>query len=84
MNLIISPRSGNRLYSVRVRSLKQHFIWISFVALLVATIACAGYWMGLAFGHKFSRMLFCLDHCGLDSICFSCSYFSDLVYILTN
>ena len=52
MNLIISPRSGSRLYSIRCRTVYQHFIWISFLIGITATLICAGYWLGLAFGHK--------------------------------
>lgn len=52
MNLIISPRSGNRLYSVRVRSVKHYFVWISLLLAVILTIACAGYWMGLVYGNK--------------------------------
>ena len=52
MNLIISPRSGSRLYSIRCRTVYQHFIWISFLIAISATLICGGYWLGLAFGHK--------------------------------
>lgn len=52
MNLIISPRSGNRLYSVRVRSVKHYFVWISILLTIILTIACAGYWVGLVYGNK--------------------------------
>lgn len=52
MNLIISPRSGNRLYSVRVRSVKHYFVWLSCLLMVCLTIACAGYWLGLVYGNK--------------------------------
>jgi len=52
MNFIISPRSGNRLYSVRVRSAKHHIVWVSCLLTVVMTIACIGYWLGLVYGNK--------------------------------
>lgn len=52
MNLIILPRSGSRLYSVRCRTASQHFIWASFFFAIVLVIACAGYWLGIIYGHK--------------------------------
>lgn len=52
MNLIISPRSGNRLYSVRVRSAKHYLVWITCLLTIVLTIACGGYWLGLVYGNK--------------------------------
>ena len=52
MNLMISPRSGSRLYSIRCRTFYQHFIWLSFLVAISAILMCGGYWLGLAFGHK--------------------------------
>lgn len=52
MNFIISPRSGNKLYSVRVRSVKHHMVWVSVLFTIVMIIACAGYWLGLVYGNK--------------------------------
>ena len=52
MNLIILPRSGSRLYSVRCRTASQHFIWASLLLAIVLVIACAGYWLGVIYGHK--------------------------------
>ena len=52
MKLSILPRSGSRLYSVRYFSPEQYLIGIFAGIFLMAVLMCAGYWLGVKYGHE--------------------------------
>lgn len=52
MKLTILPQSGSRLYSIRYFSPEQYLIEIFTGIFLMIVLMCAGYWLGVKYGHE--------------------------------
>lgn len=52
MNLIIVPRSGSRLYSLRFRGMGQIALVALSTLFLISILIGSGYWLGLKYGHE--------------------------------